>query len=81
MLNQLAGKNALIFELVQQTSVQRVFLPVNQKTGQERGNARNSGLGVAVGIALGSFAVCVAIADPLPPSATYRPLPNPPFLS
>jgi cytochrome c peroxidase len=34
---------------------------------------------LGAGGALASFAVFVAIADPLPPSATYRPLPTLPF--
>jgi hypothetical protein len=33
----------------------------------------------SVGAALTSMALCIALADPLPPSATYRPLPTLPL--
>jgi hypothetical protein len=33
----------------------------------------------SVGAALTSVALCIALADPLPPSATYRPLPTLPL--
>jgi hypothetical protein len=49
------------------------------KTAWDGGNAKHRALVIWTGAGAAGFVICASLADPLPPSASYRQLPTLPF--